>query len=71
MNDHDLRRVLGLLSQDDTLRAFAALVLGLPGDLPPKALHKLATGGLAARDDDGKWRATPERFRELLRAHAE
>ncbi|MEO3791184.1 DUF2087 domain-containing protein [Nonomuraea sp. B10E15] len=71
VNDHDLRRVLGLLSQDDTLRAFSALVLGLPGDPSPKALHRLAAGGLAARGDDGTWRATPERFRELLRAHAE
>ncbi|TDE35125.1 DUF2087 domain-containing protein [Nonomuraea mesophila] len=70
VNDQDLRRVLGLLAQDDTLRAFAALVLGLPGDRSPKTLHKLATGGLATRDEDGKWQATPERFRELLRAHA-
>ncbi|PZG10102.1 DUF2087 domain-containing protein [Nonomuraea aridisoli] len=71
MNTEEIRRVLGLLYQDETLRTFAALVLGTAGDLPPKALHKLAAGGLAARDDDGTWRARPERFRELLRAHAE
>ncbi|MFI7614447.1 DUF2087 domain-containing protein [Nonomuraea terrae] len=71
MNDEGIRRVLGLLYQDETLRTFAALVLGEAGDLPPKALRKLEAGGLAARDDGGTWRATPERFRELLRAHAE
>lgn len=63
--------MLGLLYQDDTLRAFASLVLGDTDGLSPKALHKLAGGGLAARDESGKWRATPERFRELLRARAE
>ncbi|MFC7721425.1 hypothetical protein [Nonomuraea recticatena] len=30
MNDEEIRRVLGLLHQDDTLRAFASLVLGQP-----------------------------------------
>ncbi|SEG91331.1 hypothetical protein SAMN05444920_107237 [Nonomuraea solani] len=71
MNDEDIRRVLGLLYQDDTLRTFASLVLGTTDGLSPKCLHKLAAGGLAARGDDGTWRATPERFRDLLRAHAE
>ncbi|MEU1387720.1 MULTISPECIES: DUF2087 domain-containing protein [unclassified Nonomuraea] len=71
VSDEDLRRVLGLLCQDDTLRALASLVLGDTGDLPPKALDRLASGGLAERDDDGKWRARPERFRELLRERAE
>ncbi|MEV5559089.1 DUF2087 domain-containing protein [Nonomuraea wenchangensis] len=71
MSDEDIRRVLGLLSQDDTLRAFASLVLGESDGLPPKTLHRLEAGGLAARDESGKWRAAPERFRELLRARAE
>ncbi|MFC7583904.1 DUF2087 domain-containing protein [Nonomuraea antimicrobica] len=71
MNDEEIRRVLGLLYQDDTLTTFASLVLGHSGDLSPKALRKLAGGGLAACDESGAWRATPERFRELLRAQAE
>ncbi|WP_188187929.1 DUF2087 domain-containing protein [Nonomuraea sp. SYSU D8015] len=71
MSDEEIRRVLGLLYQDDTLRAFASLVLGDAGGLSPKTLHKLAAGGLAARDESGEWRATPERFRELMRARAE
>lgn len=71
VNDEQIRRVLGLLYQDDTLRTFASLVLGATDGLPPKALHRLASGGLAACDENGTWRATPERFRELLRARAE
>ncbi|NUS03939.1 MAG: DUF2087 domain-containing protein [Nonomuraea sp.] len=71
VSDEDFRRVLGLLCQPDTLRAFASLVLGESGDLPPKTLDRLASGGLAERGDDGEWRARPERFRELLRARAE
>ncbi len=71
VNDEDIRRVLGLLYQDDTLKTFASLVLGTTDGLSPKSLHKLASGGLAACDESGTWRATPERFRDLLRAHAE
>ncbi|WP_193318565.1 DUF2087 domain-containing protein [Nonomuraea phyllanthi] len=72
MNDEEIRRVLGLLSQDDTLRAFASLVLGEAADgVPPRTFAKLAGAGLAACDESGKWRATPERFRELLRARAQ
>lgn len=71
MTDVEIRRVLGLLSQEDTLRAFARLVLDGDGDSPPKVLDRLASGGLAARDGSGAWRARPERFRELLREHAE
>ncbi|MGN9842719.1 DUF2087 domain-containing protein [Nonomuraea sp. H19] len=71
VNDQEIRRVLGLLYQDDTLRAFASLVLGTADGLSPKVLQRLASGGLAARDESGEWRATPERFRELLRARAE
>ncbi|WP_237110867.1 DUF2087 domain-containing protein [Nonomuraea sp. MG754425] len=71
MNDEEIRRVLGLLYQEETLQTFASLVLGAPGELSPKALRKLENGGLAARDESGAWRATPERFRDLLRAHAE
>ncbi|MFG1709005.1 DUF2087 domain-containing protein [Nonomuraea sp. M3C6] len=71
VNNEEMRRVLGLLSQDDTLRTFASLVLGDAGGHSPRALHKLAAGGLAACDESGKWRATPGRFRELLRARAE
>ncbi|MEO3803606.1 hypothetical protein [Nonomuraea sp. B1E8] len=52
VNDHDLRRVLGLLSQDDTLRGFSALVLGLPGDPSPKALQRLAATAGPDRADD-------------------
>lgn len=71
MNDEEIRRVLGLLYQDETARAYARLVLGMTDGLSPKTLHKLAAGGLAAREEDGTWRATPERFRDLLRATAE
>ncbi|MEV4175840.1 MULTISPECIES: DUF2087 domain-containing protein [unclassified Nonomuraea] len=71
MNDEEIRRVLGLLYQDDTLRTFASLVLGVTDDLSPKSLRKLAGGGLAECDESGAWRATPERFRDLLRARAE
>ncbi|MDP4507942.1 DUF2087 domain-containing protein [Nonomuraea sp. G32] len=71
VSDEEIRRVLGLLYQDDTLRAFASLVLGDAEGLSPKTLGKLAAGGLAACDESGKWRATPERFKELLRARAE
>ncbi|MEO3870098.1 DUF2087 domain-containing protein [Nonomuraea sp. B12E4] len=70
-DDDEIRRVLGLLSQEDTLRTLARLVLGETDGFSPKVLHRLASGGLAARDEDGKWRARPERFRELLRARAE
>ncbi|WP_205314911.1 DUF2087 domain-containing protein [Nonomuraea lactucae] len=71
MSDEEIRRVLGLLSQDDTLRAFASLLLGTGGEQPPKALDRLASGGLAECDARGVWRATPERFRELLRGIGE
>nr|SBO98517.1 Transcriptional regulator [Nonomuraea gerenzanensis] len=71
MNDEEIRRVLGLLYQDETLKTFASLVLGATDGLPVKALRKLENGGLAACDESGAWRATPERFRDLLRAHAE
>lgn len=67
----DIRQVLGLLYQDDTREAFARLVLGGTGDgLSQKALAKLAGGGLAVQDEGG-WRARPERFRELLKDSAE
>ncbi|WP_084958148.1 DUF2087 domain-containing protein [Thermoactinospora rubra] len=69
MNDEDIRRVLGLLYQQDTLTAFAALVLG--GEVADgEALERLRRGGLAVREEDGTWRARPERFRELLQATA-
>ncbi|WP_052424363.1 DUF2087 domain-containing protein [Nonomuraea candida] len=71
MNDDEIRRVLGLLYQDDTLKTFASLVLGATGGLAEKSLRKLESGGLAARDESGAWRATPERFRDLLRSTAE
>ncbi|MCA2228374.1 DUF2087 domain-containing protein [Nonomuraea aurantiaca] len=70
MSDEENRRVLGLLAQDDTLRAFASLVLGVTDGLSPKVLARLAAGGLAVRGEDGAWRAAPEKFRELLRARA-
>lgn len=73
--------MLGLLSRDDTLRTFAALVLhpgeppehvakrvtGLTPEQAEQALARLARGGLAVRDGDG-WRARPEALRDLLRA---
>lgn len=72
VKDEEIRRVLGLLHQDDTLRAFAALVLGQePGEASDQALDRLERGGLAERGDGGVWRARPERFRELLQAAAE
>ncbi|WP_407940844.1 DUF2087 domain-containing protein [Nonomuraea antri] len=69
MSDEEIRRVLGLLAQDDTLRAFAGLVLGAGEEPSPQALARLARGGLAERSA-GRWRARPERFRELLRARS-
>jgi hypothetical protein len=71
MSDEEIRRVLGLLSQDDTARAFAGLLLGVDGEPPAKVLDRLAGGGLAERGADGTWRARPERFRELLKELAE
>jgi hypothetical protein len=68
MSDEEIRRVLGLLAQDDTLRAFASLALGQGCEASPKVLARLEAGGLAVRDEDGTWRAAPEKFRELLRA---
>ncbi|MBP2708297.1 DUF2087 domain-containing protein [Microbispora sp. RL4-1S] len=77
MIDKDVSRLLGLLGQEDTLRAFAALVLypgeppekvaGLTPDQTARAIDRLARGGLAVPDGD-LWRARPEAFRELLRA---
>lgn len=71
VKDEEIRRVLGLLHQEETLRAFAALVLGTAEPLDDKALERLQRGGLAERGDDGAWRARPARFRELLQAAAE
>ncbi|MEU4329139.1 DUF2087 domain-containing protein [Nonomuraea dietziae] len=70
MNDEEIRRVLGLLHQDDTLRAFASLVLGQSPEQGEECLERLGRGGLAVKDEDGGWRARPERFRELLKAAA-
>ncbi|MEV0586427.1 DUF2087 domain-containing protein [Nonomuraea sp. NPDC050310] len=69
MNDEEIRRVLGLLYQEDTLRALAALVLGQDA-ASPDALARLERGGLAERDAGGSWRARPERFKELLKSVA-
>ncbi|MDH2430846.1 DUF2087 domain-containing protein [Sphaerisporangium sp. TRM90804] len=73
----EVRRVLGLLYQEDTLRVLSALVLsgdpagcGLPPDAVQRALERLQRGGLAVREGDG-WRVRRERFRELLHATAE
>ncbi|MFI6322950.1 DUF2087 domain-containing protein [Nonomuraea sp. NPDC050556] len=71
MKDEEIRRVFGLLHQEETLRAFAALVLGTAGEPSEKVLERLERGGLAERGADGTWRARPERFRELLQATAE
>ena len=77
MSDEEVRQVLGLLYQQDTLRVFAALALGhdpgaagLDREGTKRALDRLARGGLAVRGDDGAWRARPQRFRELLHATA-
>ncbi|MFJ2029648.1 DUF2087 domain-containing protein [Streptosporangium sp. NPDC087985] len=77
MSDDAIRQVLGLLYQEDTLRVLAALVssgtpeeAGLGGDATRRALDRLERGGLAVRDDDGRWQARRERFRELLHATA-
>ncbi|MET9340682.1 DUF2087 domain-containing protein [Nonomuraea sp. NPDC003804] len=70
MNDEDIRRVLGLLHQNATLRAFAALVLGGRPEADEDVLVRLERGGLAVRHADGSWAARPERFRELLKAAA-
>lgn len=71
MDTEELRRVLGLLHQEETRRAFAALVLGRPGEreAPAETLARLARGGLAVQQD-GRWRARPERFSELLKTLA-
>ncbi|MFD1932004.1 MULTISPECIES: DUF2087 domain-containing protein [Nonomuraea] len=70
MSDEEIRRVLGLLHQDTTLRAFAALVLGERPEAGEDVLERLERGGLAVRRQDGTWAARPERFRELLKAAA-
>ncbi|WP_406313754.1 DUF2087 domain-containing protein [Streptosporangium sp. NBC_01639] len=77
MSDDAIRQVLGLLYQEDTLRVLAALVLSgkpeeaeLEEDATRRALDRLERGGLAVRDDDGRWQARRERFRELLHATA-
>lgn len=69
MHDEEIRRTIGLLAQDDTLRAFAGLVLG-SCDAPDEVLQRLERGGLAVRQDDGGWQARPMRFREILQATA-
>ncbi|MEU0572709.1 hypothetical protein ABZ297_45900 [Nonomuraea sp. NPDC005983] len=43
MSEQEIRRVLGLLYQDDTLRAFASLVPGVTEGLPPKTLARPPT----------------------------
>ena len=70
MSDDQIRQVLGLFLQDDTRRAFASLVLGTGDDVPPKTLAKLAGGGIAVRDEDGRWQVRTERFRELIKSLA-
>ncbi|MFC6082433.1 DUF2087 domain-containing protein [Sphaerisporangium aureirubrum] len=74
MSEEEIRRVLGLLYQEDTLRALSALVLtgraeeaGLEPDALRRALDRLERGGLVARDENG-WHPRRERFRELLHA---
>ncbi|MFC4536933.1 DUF2087 domain-containing protein [Sphaerisporangium dianthi] len=74
--EEEVRRVLGLLYQNDTLRVLSALVLhgtaegcGLDPDVVRRALERLERGGLAVREGGG-WRARRERFRELLHATA-
>ncbi|GAA3819822.1 DUF2087 domain-containing protein [Sphaerisporangium flaviroseum] len=76
MSELEIRRVLGLLYQDDTLRVLSALVLhgkaedcGLDQDTVRRALDRLERGGLAVRAEDG-WQVRRERFRELLHATA-
>ncbi|MGW4639108.1 DUF2087 domain-containing protein [Sphaerisporangium sp. NPDC004334] len=80
--DEAVRRVLGLLYQEDTLRVLSALVLhgsadgcGLAPDVARRALERLERGGLAVREGtEGTkgtaWRVRRERFRELLHAGA-
>ncbi|GAA3022320.1 DUF2087 domain-containing protein [Streptosporangium longisporum] len=78
MSDEAIRQVLGLLYQEDTLRVLAALVLegeperdaGLEREALRRALDRLERGGLAVRDEDGRWKVRRERFRELLHATA-
>lgn len=77
MSDEAVRQVLGLMYQQDTLRVFASLALGgtpeaagLGREGTRRALDRLARGGLAVREEDGTWRARPQRFRELLHATA-
>ncbi|MEU8270020.1 DUF2087 domain-containing protein [Sphaerisporangium sp. NPDC049002] len=76
MSEEEIRRVLGLLYQDDTLRVLSALVLnggtdasGLDQEAVRRALDRLERGGLAERSEDG-WHVRRERFRELLHATA-
>jgi hypothetical protein len=70
VQDEEIRRTIGLLAQEDTLRAFAALVLGAENDSSAEVLERLERGGLAVRQADGSWQARPERFREVLKATA-
>ncbi|MFC4588487.1 DUF2087 domain-containing protein [Sphaerisporangium corydalis] len=76
MSEEEIRRVLGLLYQEDNLRVVSALVLhgdpsaaGLDQDATRRTLDRLERGGLAERTPDG-WHVRRERFRELLHATA-
>ncbi|MEV8636467.1 DUF2087 domain-containing protein [Streptosporangium sp. NPDC051023] len=77
MSDDQIRQVLGLLYQEDTLRVLSALVLaggpeesGLGREAVRRALDRLERGGLAVRGEEGRWEVRRERFRELLHATA-
>jgi hypothetical protein len=77
MSDDEVKTVLGLLCQEDTLRVLSALALGmgveqagLDREGTRRALDRLERGRLAIREDDGRWRVRRERFRELLHAMA-
>ncbi|MGH3390395.1 MAG: DUF2087 domain-containing protein [Actinomadura sp.] len=81
MSDEGLRRVVGLLAADESLRVFAALVLtrgtlpeivastGLPEPAVVQALSRLERGRLASRSEGG-WTADRGAMRDALRAAA-
>jgi hypothetical protein len=81
MSDEDLKRIVGLLAADDSLRVFAALVLthgtlpeiaastGLPEPVVSRALSRLERGRLAIRSEI-TWTVDRDAMRDALRAVA-
>jgi hypothetical protein len=74
MSDQEIKQVLGLLHQEDTLRVLSAVALGasveesgLDHERSRRALDRLERAGLVTGDEAGGRRVRRERFRDLLR----